>query len=124
MFGGGSAYLPSRRRTTAVFIMSEPLAVFDYAGGLESALEFLKRTRWELRSLRFVRVWKDKLQIFDINSDYFEVRGIGYADADIVPLLQAVNTAFDPQSIHNETHLEFKELKTGRRHPWAQDRVM
>jgi len=124
MFGGGSSILPGRRCTTVVFIMSEPLAAFDYAGGLESALEFLKRTRWELRSLRFVRVWKDKLQIFDINSDCFEIRGIGYPDAAIVPLLQAVNTAFDPQSIHKETQLEFKELKTGRRHPWAQDRVM
>jgi hypothetical protein len=103
----------------------QPLATYDFAqGGLDAALEFLKRTRWELRSLRFVRVWKDRLQIFDINADFFEVRGVGYPDADIVPLLQAVNTAFDPQTIHNETTLDFKELKTGRRYPWAADRVM
>ncbi len=103
----------------------QPLATYEFVqGGLDSALEFLKRTRWELRSLRFVRVWKDHLQIFDINGDFFEVRGIGYPDVDIVPLLQAVNTAFDPQTIHNETSLDFKELKTGRRYPWAADRVM
>jgi hypothetical protein len=105
--------------------MTAPLATHDFdAGAMEPALEFLKRTRWELRSLRFVRVWKDKLQIFDINGDYFEIRGVGYADASVASLLTAVNTAFDPLTIHKETHLEFKEFKTGRRHPWAQDRVM
>jgi hypothetical protein len=105
--------------------MTPPLATHDYSpGGLTAALEFLKRTRWELRSLRKVRVWKDRLQIFDVNGDYFEVRGVGYPDADVVPLLRAVNTAFDPQTIHNPTELEHKELATGRRHPWAEDRVM
>ena len=29
--------------------------------------------------LRKVRVWKDKLHIIDVNKDYFEMRGIGYA---------------------------------------------
>jgi hypothetical protein len=104
--------------------MSVPIAAFVYEGALESALEFLKRTRWELRSLRFVRVWKDRWQIVDVNGDFFEIRGIGYPDADMVPLLQAVNTAFDPLTIHNETKLDYKEFSTGRRHPWAADRVM
>jgi hypothetical protein len=105
--------------------MSAPLATHDYTpGGLDAALEFLKRTRWELRSLRKVRVWTDRLHIIDVNKDYFEVRGVGYPDADIVPLLRAVNTAFDPLTIHNPTDAEYKELATGRRHPWAEDRVM
>jgi hypothetical protein len=105
--------------------MSAPLATHDYApGGLGAALEFLKRTRAELRSLRRVRVWKDRLQIIDVNKDYFEVRGVGYADADIVPLLRQVNTAFDPQKLHEPTGLDYKEYDTGRRHPWAEDRVM
>jgi hypothetical protein len=102
-----------------------PLATHDFApGALGAALEFLKRTRWELRSLRRVRVWADRLQVFDINGDYFELRGVGYPDADIVPLLRAVNTAFDPSTVHDATDLEYKELATGRRHPWAEDRVM
>ena len=105
--------------------MSSPLATHDHApGGLNPSLEFLKRTRWELRSLQKVRVWPDRLQVFDVNKDYFEIRGVGYADADIVPLLQAVNTAFDPQTIHDPTNLEYKEFVTGRRHTWAEDRVM
>jgi hypothetical protein len=105
--------------------MSAPLATHVYtAADLSAALEFLKRTRAELRTLRKVRVWKDCFHIIDVNKDYFEVLGIGYADPDIVPLLRNINTAFDPKKIHEPTDLEFKEFDTGRRHPWAEDRVM
>jgi hypothetical protein len=105
--------------------MSAPLATHEYRpGGLDAALEFLKRTRSELRALRKVRVWTDKLQVFDVNKDFFEIRGIGYAEPEIVALLRYVNTAFDPKSIHNSISSEYKELDTGRRHAWAEDRVM
>jgi hypothetical protein len=105
--------------------MIEPLASHDFIqGGLEAALAFLKRTRSELRELRKVRVWKDKMHIIDVNKDFFEIHGIGYGDADIVPLLRNINTAFNPQTIHEATEDEYKEFKTGRRHPWAEDRVM
>ncbi len=105
--------------------MSDPLATHDFRpGDLAGALEFLKRTRWELRSLRKARVWKDRLQVFDVNGDYFEVRGIGYPDPDVLPLLRAVNAAFDPATVHDPTDLDYKEFVTGRRHPWAEDRVM
>jgi hypothetical protein len=105
--------------------MSAPKATHDFtSGGLNVALEFLKRTRWELRSLRKAHVWKDRLQVFDVNGDYFEVRGVGYPNADIVALLRAVNAAFDPTTIHDLIQAEYKELLTGRRHCWAEDRVM
>lgn len=105
--------------------MAEPLATFIHdATNLNATLEFLKRTRSELRELRYVRVWPDRLQIFDINNDYFEIHHIGYPHADIVAVLQAINTAFDPAKIHDTTILEFKEYKTGRRYTWAHDRVM
>jgi hypothetical protein len=105
--------------------MTKPLATHDYtSGGLDAALEFLKRTRSELRQLRKVRIWKDKLHIIDVNKDSFEVRGIGYGDPDIIPLLKSINTAYNPQTIHAPTDDEYKEFDTGRRHPWAEDRVM
>ena len=104
--------------------MIDPLEIHEFNEDVTLALEFLKRTRWELRDLRKVRVWKDRLQIIDVNKDYFEVRGIGYPDADIVTLLQAINTAFDPKTIHDPTTAEYKEFNTGRRHTWAEDRVM
>ena len=105
--------------------MTAPLATHRYIpGALDAALEFLKRTRSELRQLRKVRIWKDHFHILDINQDFFEIEGIGYPDADIVPLLRMVNTAFNPQTIHDATDADFKEFATGRRYPWAQDRVM
>jgi hypothetical protein len=105
--------------------MSAPLATHDYLPGeLDAALEFLKRTRSELRQLRMVRLWKDKFHIIDVNKDFFEVRGIGYTDPAIVPLLKNINTAYNPATIHHPTEDEYKEFATGRRHPWAEDRVM
>jgi hypothetical protein len=105
--------------------VTAPLATHDYApGGLDAALEFLRRTRAELRSLRCVRLWRDRFQVIDVNRDSFEVRGLGYPDADVVPLLRSVNAAFDPATLHEATDAEYKELGAGRRYPWAQDRVM
>ena len=58
--------------------MTTPKATHDFTpGGLDAALEFLKRTRNELRAVRFVHVWKDRFRIIDVNHDCFEVRGVG-----------------------------------------------
>lgn len=103
--------------------MTTPLATYDFIDP-NSAQEFVKRARWELRELWMVRVYKDRYQLIDVNKDYFELRGIGYPDADIVPLLWMVNAAFDPATIHDPTDAEYKEFLTGRRFPWAHDRVM
>jgi hypothetical protein len=105
--------------------MSTPRATHTWTpGGLPAALEFLKRLRSELRMLRCVRVWKDRFQVIDVNRDYFEVVGVGYPDADIVPLLQNLQTAFNPETIHNEVASEYKEFNLGKCTPWAYDRVM
>jgi hypothetical protein len=102
-----------------------PLATFAYSvGQLDDVLEFLKRTRNELRMLRKVRVWRDRVRVYDVNGDCFEVLGIGYPDSDIKPVLEAVHTAYKPESIHDPFDGPFKEFKTGKRHPWAEDRVM
>jgi hypothetical protein len=102
-----------------------PLAVHDFrSADLPAALEFLKRTRSELRSLRKVHVWPDRVQVFDVNGDYFEIVALGYAHPEIVPVLRFVNTNFKPETIHNPTDRPFKEFLTGRRHAWAEDRVM
>jgi hypothetical protein len=98
---------------------------YDFAaGGLTGGLEFLKQVNWQLRTLRKVRIWTDRFQVFDVNGDYLEIRGIGYAEPEILPLMNAVCTVYDPQTIHEPTAADYKELLTGRRHPWAEDRVM
>lgn len=109
----------------AANLMTEPLATCDFAEvGLEGAIAFFRRTRSELRMLRVVRVSTDWVRLFDINGDYFELRGLGYPDAEIVPVLKSFDTPFNPESIHAPTTEPCKEFKTGRRYPWAADRVM
>ena len=90
----------------------------------QETLEFLKRTRSELRILRRVRVSREWVRIFDVNGDWFEVSGVGYADADVITVLNAVNTPFNRDTIHDPTDAEYKEFLTSRRYPWAADRVM
>ncbi|MFN4260068.1 MAG: hypothetical protein ACK4RK_12300 [Gemmataceae bacterium] len=105
--------------------MSSPLATIDYTPEqLDAVLAFVKRTRAELRTLRKVRLWKDKLHIIDVNKDCFEVRGLSYENPDIIPILQEINAAYNPETIHTPTDAEYKELDTGRRYTWANDRVM
>lgn len=93
-------------------------------GQLDASLDFLKRTRSELRMLRKVRVYRDHLHVVDINGDWFEILGVGYPDTDIEPLLRAVNASFNNETIHSDVSDEYKELNAGRRYAWAADRVM
>ncbi len=103
----------------------QPKATFPYQPGqMTEVLEFLKRTRSELSQLRMVRVWQDRLQVFDVNQDFFEIQGLGYADTDVVAPLDVLGAAYKREQIHDPVQQEYKEFKTGRRYPWAADRVM
>jgi hypothetical protein len=105
--------------------LKAPLSTHDFAdGGLEAALAFFRRTRDELRALSKVRVSKDWVRLFDVNGDYFELTGIGYPDEHIVAILQSFDTPFQPARIHDPISAPYKEFLTGRRYPWAADRVM
>ena len=103
--------------------MTEPLAIHEYHG-LPDGLKFLKRTRSEMRALRRVCVWVDRLQVVDVNKDIFEIRGVGYPDPDVVPLLNSINAVYNPIGIHDPIKGLYKEFSTGRRYPWGRDRVM
>ena len=105
--------------------MSEPVARHEFSeGGIDAALTFFRRTRDELGPLRLVRVSTGWVRLFDVNGDYFELCGLGYPDADIVPVLKSFDTPFDPAMIHVAIAAPYKEFMPGRRYPWAKDRVM
>jgi hypothetical protein len=92
--------------------MTEPLATHEFSdGGLEAAIAFFHRTRAELRMLRMVRVSTDWVRLYDVNGDYFELRGLGYPDGDIVPVLKSFDTPFNPETIHTSFAGEYKEFK-------------
>ena len=103
----------------------QPREIHEYESGqLQSALDFFKRTRKDLSTLRKCRVWVDRVQVFDVNGEFFEIRGLGYPNDDIVPVLQSINAVYKPDKIHRSVDRSFKEFLTGKRHPWAEDRVM
>lgn len=105
--------------------MKKPLAQHQFREGeLDAAIDFFRRTRDELRTLRMVRVSTEWIRLFDINGDFFELTGLGYPDEDVIPVLKSFDTPFKPESIHEPIDAPYKEFKTGRRYPWAADRVM
>ena len=105
--------------------MPDIIATHDYAAAPpEAAYEFLKRARWDLRQLRKVHIYRDRIHIIDVNGDALELINVGYPDEAAIALLRLVNTAFDPETIHNPVDGEYKEYFTGRCRTWAQDRVM
>jgi hypothetical protein len=106
-------------------VQPAPREIIDYTPGrVDDVLDFLKRARYNFRTLRFVRVWPDRLQAFDVNGDSFLVRGLGYPLPDVVPVLDAINAVYRPDKVHDSCDSPYKEFKTGRRYPWAADRVM
>jgi hypothetical protein len=103
----------------------QPIAAFEHrAGQLDATLDFLKQMRYALRELRLARVSETWLRAYDVNGDCCEITGLGYADADVVAVLDALNAAFNRETIHEAVARPFKEFKTGKRRPWAEDRVM
>jgi hypothetical protein len=102
-----------------------PIATHRHeAGGLSATLDFLKRTRAELRQLRRVIMGTDWLRVEDVNRQAFEVSGLGYADPDIINVLDSLNAAYDPRTVHHPLDSGVKEFALGRCRPWAEDRVM
>jgi hypothetical protein len=45
------------------------------------------------------RVERGRTSILDINGDAFVIEGLGYGDANLVPLLQSLGAAFNPQEL-------------------------
>jgi hypothetical protein len=102
-----------------------PVAAFEHrADQPDATLDFLKQMRYQLRELRLTRVGEHWLRVYDVNGDYYEIIGLGYADPKILTVLDAINAAFNRETIHVPTARPYKEFKTGKRRPWAEDRVM
>jgi hypothetical protein len=107
--------------------MSEiaPVAIHEHrAGELDATLDFLKAMRYKLRELRLARVGKNWVRAIDVNGDFVEIPGLGYVDADVIAVLNALNAVFNKDSIHTPITRPYKEFKTGKRRCWAEDRVM
>lgn len=110
----------------ATAVNGQLVMTLDWPDGQSGQVPGLFHTlRTQLREWRFVRLWRDRLAVIDINGDYIYIEGLGYASPDIHHVLKAIGTAYNTQTIHDEpARGDYKQFKTGRRHPWAEDRVM
>ena len=95
---------------------TNPVAAHEHRPGqLAATLDFLKQVRYQLRELRLARVGENWLRAFDVNGDCCEITGLGYADAEILAVLDAINAAYKRESIHETVARPYKEFKTGKR---------
>jgi hypothetical protein len=112
-----------RRAMTAPTPKDPPFV--DYRPGeLDAVHDFIRQMRYRFPTQRMVRVWPDRIEVFDVNCDAYEIRGLGYSHADVVSVLDAVNAVYRKDVIHEPISLPYKEFKTGKRYTWANDRVM
>ena len=94
--------------------MSEivPVAVHAHcAGELDATLDFLKQTRDKLRELRLAHVGENWVRAIDVNGDACEIKGFGYRDAEIIPVLNALNAVFNKDTIHKPISLPTRNSK-------------
>ena len=71
-----------------------------------------------------VRVEAGRTSIIDINGDAFVVEGLGYGDGNLIPLLQRLGAAFDPQALRQLTPADnvTREYKLTRAWAWGSER--
>jgi hypothetical protein len=71
-----------------------------------------------------VRVERGRTTIIDINRDEFVVEGLGYGDANLIPLLRDLGAAFDPQELHRVSPDDptAREFPLSRAWAWGAER--
>ena len=71
-----------------------------------------------------VRVEPTRTSIIDINGDPFVVEGLGYGDPNLIPLLERLGAAFDPQALRQLTPGDTvtREYKLTRAWAWGAER--
>ena len=71
-----------------------------------------------------VRVERGRIAIIDINRDEFVVEGLGYGDENLVPLLQNLGAAFDPEDLRRlgPDESAAREFALSRAWAWGAER--
>ena len=84
----------------------------------------LRAQRKGFNTANRVRVEARQTVIIDINKDEFVVEGLGFGDANLFPLLQALGAAFDPQELKQMGALSPpREFGLSRVWAWGAERT-
>jgi hypothetical protein len=100
-----------------------------YTGSVDdsdSVILFLRRQMTALRSLRRLKISREKTVVLDVNGDGVEFPGLTYGCPTLENLLRELGVIFTPKTLHNPdaTPGGVKEFHLSARHPWGEDRVM
>ena len=92
----------------------------------DSLILFLRLQMNALRSLRRLRISREKTVVLDVNGDGIEFPGLTYGCPTLENLLRELGVIFTPRTLHNPdaTPGGIKEFRLSARHPWGEDRVM
>ena len=86
--------------------------------------KILRAQRKGFNTANRVRVEGARTVIIDINKDEFVVEGLGFGDANLFPLLQALGAAFDPQELKQMGALSPpREFGLSRVWAWGAERT-
>ena len=100
-----------------------------YSGSVDDSdglILFLRRQTTALRSLRRLKISREKTVVLDVNGDGIEFPGLTYGCPTLENLLRELGVIFTPKTLHNPdaTPGGVKEFRLSARHPWGEDRVM
>src|SRR5258708_15506451 len=100
-----------------------------YAGSVDDAhelIQFLRRELNRLRSLRRLRISREKTVVLDVNGDGIEFPGLTYGCASLDELMRELGIVFNPTTLHNPkaTPSGIKEFDISAKWTWGHDRVL
>ena len=108
---------------------TEPLAIHEHqAGELGKTLDFLEDEESELLWLgrhfgRKARLWKDKLQVIDVNGKFIEVRGLAGLHDDVKAILGRWGARHEPGTVHELPADGYREFWQIGEAPWPSDEL-
>jgi hypothetical protein len=88
-------------------------------GQADAVREILLAQRRGFNTANRVRVERGRTFIIDINKDEFVIEGLGFADDNLIALLERLGAAFNPQELRRLTPDEQGPLEFALSRAWA-----
>jgi hypothetical protein len=87
--------------------------------------KILRAQRKSFNTANRVRIEPGRTIVFDINKDGFVIEGLTYGDENLIPLLQALGAAFNPQDLRRLTRDEAtpRDFSLSRVWAWGAERT-
>jgi hypothetical protein len=101
------------------------IRVYRYRADEPDAIRrVLQAQRRGFNTANRVRVEADRTIIIDINKDEFTIEGLGFGDANLLPMLAALGAACDPKEVQRlDKTSRPREFSLSRAWAWGAERT-